>query len=144
MNDQYCTKPNVQMYLTWLLVNLFRDVVGGRFVSLVSAKSNGSKKIRASFLPFRSALLHFPTVVYPRETKSFIVRCPSRDIGFTIHVLSTAEHTEPIKRNSKKTSCNPPDYSFPDSIHSRIHPQHQGTIHQQFVIQKLSIARRDG
>lgn len=56
MNNQFCMKPNVQMYLTWLLVSLFHSVFGSSFVSHGSMKKTDVPKTWASFLSVRSAL----------------------------------------------------------------------------------------
>jgi hypothetical protein len=50
-------KPNVQMYLTWLLISLFRNVFSGRCVVRVS--TNKSSKYSNDFVvPFQLVFLH--------------------------------------------------------------------------------------
>ncbi|MCQ2010950.1 hypothetical protein NOM01_13120 [Sporolactobacillus sp. STSJ-5] len=146
MNNQFCTKPNVHMYLTWLLLSLFRSVFGNSYAACVSAKKTSGYQKRASFLFVRSAFLRLPTargrLVLSKGSKR---SCSVTHDGFSslrfISILpaSTQQQFKATRKN--QAASRPAFYRLIQFFHLCI-INIKSIIHQQLVIQELGIARR--
>ncbi|MCL1632011.1 hypothetical protein M3N64_08620 [Sporolactobacillus sp. CPB3-1] len=53
MKNQYCMKPNVQMYLMWLFINLCRNILEACNVARVFVTSKNEKSLNDFAEPFQ-------------------------------------------------------------------------------------------
>lgn len=145
MNNQFCMKRNGHMYLTWLLLSLFRSVFGGSCAAHVSTQNSESNKTNASFLFFQSALLPWSTatgrLVLRWKTDSSLFG--NHDGSSSLRFRSLFSESTPLqfktKRKNRATSCS--------AIHLLIQFFHvrirniKSIIDRQLVIQERGIAR---
>ncbi|MET1248965.1 hypothetical protein ABWW58_09280 [Sporolactobacillus sp. STCC-11] len=150
MNNQFCTKPNVHMYLTWLLVSLFHSVFfGSSYVTYGSLKKTSGPKTRASFLSVRSALLRFLIAARLRlvPSKQSNCSCSVSHDGFStlrfrsiLPASTSAPHQFKAGRKNQ-TASHPAIHPLIKIFHICI-TNIKSTIHQQLVIKEIGITRR--
>jgi len=145
VNDQYCTKPNVQMYLTWLLLSLFRSVFGSSFVPYCSSKKTSGPKTRASFLSVRSVLLRFLIAarlrLVPSEQSNY--SCSVSHDGFSFlrfrSILPANYSQQQSKAIQKSQAASHPDFYRLIQFFSLPINNMKSSIYRHFLIQQFDM-----